>query len=188
MRCTISGSWLSTGLSFSSAGVQGGGAFEGQTGGGLIALRGDFAHQGVSAAVEVGLHAGDFVAVVIVGAALEARGEAHFHLGINAAGEGRVGMKVVDAAAHFEEVERVVGEFFRGGARGEGAVVEIASAKPAKARGDRGARIFIFQVQLEQRGETQTQPVGVSFRESGAQHAIEEKSGFEVGAGGGEFD
>ena len=104
------------GLEFFHAGVQGGGVFKFQTGRGLLALRGYLPHQRVAAAVEVGLHAGDFAVVVVVGAAFEAGGEAHFHLGIDAAGKLRVGMEIVDAAAHLEEIERIVGELFRRGA------------------------------------------------------------------------
>ena len=99
-----------------------------------------------------------------------------------------VGMEVVDAAAHLEEIERIVGEFFCRGARGERTVVERTSSQAAEAGGDGRARVFIFQVQLDQRGEAQAQTVRVGLRESRAQHAIQEKSGFEVGTGGGVFD
>ena len=76
------------------------------------------------------LHPGDFGVVVGVGAAFEAGGEAHLHFGIDAAGESGIGMQVFDAAAHFEEVERVAGEFLGGGAGGERAVIEIVSRSP----------------------------------------------------------
>ncbi len=54
--------------------------------------------------------------------------------------------------------------------------------------GDRSARVFIFHVQLEQRGEAQAEAVGVRLGEGLAQHAIQQKPGFEVGAGGGVLD
>src|SRR5450432_2718490 len=88
-------------------------------------MLGEFAGQGFASAFKKSLHPGDFGVVVGVGAAFEARGEAHLHLGIDAAWERRVGMEIVHAAAHFEKVERVASEFFGGGARGERAVVEI---------------------------------------------------------------
>ncbi|MGH9500070.1 MAG: hypothetical protein ACRD3L_13095 [Terriglobales bacterium] len=79
--------------------------------------------QRIAAGVEIGLYPGNFEGVFAVRAAFEAGGEAHFHFGVDAAGEFRVGVKVVNAAAHLEEVERIVGVLFGGDARGEGAVI-----------------------------------------------------------------
>src|SRR5579863_2034184 len=118
--------------------VNGGGVFEGEVGGGGVALGGAFAEQGLAVGIEVGLHPTHFSCVVLIAAAFETRGQAHFHFGIDAAGERGVGMEVVYAAAHFEEVERVVHEFFGGGARGERAVVEVAPVEPAETCGDGG--------------------------------------------------
>ena len=42
---------------------------------------------------------------------LKARRQAHLHLGVDATGKLRVGVQVIDAAAHLEEIERVVEEF-----------------------------------------------------------------------------
>src|ERR1700722_5502493 len=96
-------------------------------------------------------------------------------------------MEILHAAAHLKKIQRIVGEFFRGGARGERSVVEGFSAQTAEAGGDGGARIFVFQVQLEQRSEAQAEAVAISFREVGPQHTVQEKSRFESGAGGGEL-
>ena len=97
-------------------------------------------------------------------------------------------MQVVDAAAHLEEVERVVGELFCSGAGGERSIVKRSSAQAAETDGDRGARVFVFQMQLNQRSEAQTEAVGVSLRKNGTKQLVEKKSGFEVGASGTEFD
>ena len=101
----------------------------------MIALRGDFAHKGVAAAVEVILHAGDFGTVLVIGAAFEAGREAHLHFRIDTAGELGIRMEIIHAAAHFEKVERVAGEFFCSGAGRKRAVIEVSAAKPSKARG-----------------------------------------------------
>ena len=175
-------------LEFFHASVQRRGAFKFQTGRGLLALRAYLPHQGVAAAVEVGLHPGHLGVVVLVGAALEAGRETHFHLGVDAAGKLRVGMEIVHAAPHLEEIERVVGEFFRGRTRWERPVVKRAPAQTSQPGGDRSARVFIFHVQLEQRGEAQAEAVGVGLGEGLAQHAIQEKAGFEIGTGGGVLD
>ena len=74
-------------------------------------------------------------------------------------------MKIVHAAAHLEEIERIVGKLLGRGARRKWPVVERTPAQAAEAGGDGGAGVFIFQVQLEQRSEAQAQAVGVSFRE-----------------------
>ena len=97
-------------------------------------------------------------------------------------------MEIIHAAAHLEEIQRIVGELFRGSPRGKGPVVKRAAAQPAQAGGDRSTRIFIFHVQLEQRREAQAQTVAVGFGKGLAQRAIEYEAGFEIGAGGGVLD
>src|SRR5206468_8549094 len=101
-------------------------------------LRGTLTHKGVAAAVEVILHAGDFGTVLVIGAAFEAGREAHIHFRIDTAWKLGIRMEVIDAAAHFEKVERVAGEFFCSGAGSKRSVVEISPAKPSKARCHRG--------------------------------------------------
>ena len=133
---------------------------------------------------KIGLHAVYFCGIFFVGAAFEAGREAHLHLGIDAAGEFRVGMQVVDAAAHLEEVQRIVHELLGGDAREERAVVERASAEPAKPRGDGGARVFVFEMQLHQRREAEAQAVGIGLGKGGPQDAVEQEAGLEVRSGG----
>jgi hypothetical protein len=89
-------------------------------------------------------------------------------------------MEIVDAAAHLEEVQGIVGEFFRGGTRREGTIVERFSTQTAQAGCDRGARLLIFQVQIEQWGDAQAQAVALSFRKNRPERAIQKKAGFEV--------
>ena len=93
-------------------------------------------------------------------------------------------MEVVDAAAHLEEVERIVHELLGGDSGDEGTVENGASAEAAEARGDGGARVFVFKVQLYQRCEAKAQAVGICFRERATQDAVEQESGLEVGSGG----
>jgi len=78
----------------------------------------------MSGGIEVCLHPFHFARVFSIGAAFEAGCEAHLHFGINAAGKFRIGMKVVDAAAHFEKIEGVVHEFFGGEPGDERPVVQ----------------------------------------------------------------
>ena len=66
--------------------------------------------------------------IFLIAAALEAGCEAHFHLGIDAARKIWVGMKVVDATPHLEEVERIVHELLGRNPRNKRAVVERTTA------------------------------------------------------------
>ncbi|MGH9500069.1 MAG: hypothetical protein ACRD3L_13090 [Terriglobales bacterium] len=47
---------------------------------------------------------------------------------------------------------------------------------------------MVFQVQLDQGCETEAETIGVSPGQRGAEELVEQESGFEVGAGGREFD
>src|SRR5581483_2309844 len=157
-----------------------GSAFEVQLGGGIIALSGNFADQRIARRLKERLHARNFEAVFIVGAALETRREAHLHFRVDAAGELRIGMEVLNAAPHLEKVERVVGELLGGSAGRKWSVVEVLATKPAQARRDRRTRKFIFQMQFNQRREPQPQALRVFVRKRGAEKAVKEKSGFEI--------
>ena len=55
-------------------------------------------------------------------------------------------------------------------------------------RGDRGSGILVFEMQLDQWREAEAQAVGVGLGKSFAQDLVEQKSGFEVGAGWGVLD
>src|SRR2546423_9817010 len=99
-------------LQFLQAGVQSGGILEIETRRSLVALGGDLSYQRLTTSVEVSLNTRHLDAVFIVTTTFETGRQAHLHFGVDAAGEAGVGMKVVDAAAHFEEIEGVVGELF----------------------------------------------------------------------------
>src|SRR6266852_3196147 len=92
-------------------------------------------------------------------------------------------MQIVDAAAHLEEVERIVHELLGRCAGLEWAVIEIASPEAPEARSDRGTRVFILKMEFDQRRETEPHAVGVGLGECFAQHAVEQETGFEIGAG-----
>src|SRR5215469_12855788 len=108
--------------------------FEGEFGGGVVTSLLDFANERMAGAIEELLNPRDLGAVLVVGAALEARRETHLHFGVDAAGETGVGMKVLDAAAHFEKIEGVVQELFGSGSGGEWTVVDGSSAETRKPR------------------------------------------------------
>src|SRR5271157_5321426 len=108
----------------------------------LIALSLDLPHQRLAAALQVLLHAPNLSRILLVGATFEARRQAHLHLGINAAGKGGIGIQVEGAAAHFEQVERVVGELLGSNPRGKWAEVLRVASQAADARGDGRARYF----------------------------------------------
>src|ERR1700722_19885109 len=143
------------GLEFFETPVEGSGGFEIQIRGSGVTLRGDFVQQRVAPRVEVRLHAGNFDAIFVVRAPFETGCQAHFHFGVDAAGERWVGVKVIDTAAHLKEIERVVRVFFSRGARGKRAVVDGFSLYTAKTRRDRGARILVFHMQLDQGSKAQ---------------------------------
>src|SRR5271165_540272 len=102
------------------------------------------------------LHAFHLGGVLLIRAALEAWGETHLHLGINAAGKSGIGTKVVDAAAHFEQIKRVVGELLGGNTRKKRSIVPCFASQPADAGGYRGAGIRIVEDELDQRREAQS--------------------------------
>src|ERR1039458_2533534 len=137
--------------------MQSGGGLEMEIGGGVVPLPLDLAHQRVPAAFEKLLYAPHFGRVFLVAASLEAGRQAHFHLVINAAGELRVGMEIVNAAAHLEQVERIVGKLLGGDAGGERPKILRVAPDSANARGDRRSRVRIVEDHLDQRRETQAQ-------------------------------
>ena len=73
--------------------------------------------------------------------------------------------------------------FSAASARRERAVVDVFSAEAREARCDRGSRVFVSEMQLDERREAQAQPVGVGFGKCGAEKPVEQESRFEVGAG-----
>ena len=77
---------------------------------------------------------------------------------------------------------------FSGGAGGKWTVVDGFALPAAQPGGDRGARIFVLQVQLDQWSEAETETIGVGLGKLAPKELVEYEAGFEVGAGGDEFD
>src|SRR5208283_5794950 len=127
------------------------------------------------AALEILLHARDLSRIFLVRTALEARRQAHLHLGINAAGERGIGIQVESTAAHLEQVERVIGKLLGGHPRGKWAEVLRVAFQAADARGDRRARIWIVENKLHQRRKTQAQTFVVGPGELAAQNFVEQE-------------
>src|SRR5215472_10770622 len=145
-------------------------------GGGSFALIAEFANQRLSAVIEEVLHAPYFGRIFVIGAAFETRCEAHLHLGIDAAREFRVGIEIFDAAAHLEEIQRVVHELLGSNPRDKWAVVQVLSASFAEPRGDGGARILVIHMKLHKWSKPKTQPLLVSFRKCRAQDAVKQET------------
>jgi hypothetical protein len=103
--------------------------------------------------------------VFLVAAALETGRETHLHLRVDAARKRGIGMQVVHAAAHLEEIERIAGKLLCHRTRGKWPVIDVASTETAEPRGDGSPRKLVFEVQFDQRRKAQTEPVTVSFRE-----------------------
>src|SRR6202043_2889717 len=126
--------------------------------------------------------------IFLIAAALKTGRQAHFHLGINAPGKLWVGMQIVNATPHLEEVERIVHELLSRNPRNKRTIVERTPAQPAKPRSDGSSRIFVFEMQLHKRCEAEPQPVLVSLRERSSQDTVQQETGLEVGAGGSVLD
>ena len=120
---------------------------------------GELPQQRFSLRIEVRLHPLHFVRIFLIAASLETGRQAHLHLGINAARKFRIGMQIVDAAPHLEEVERVVHEFLGRNPRHEWSVIKCRPIQPAQPRCDRCARKFILQMQFHKRSEAESQAV-----------------------------
>src|ERR1700730_9655263 len=83
--------------------------------------------QGLTARIEKLLNSHYLCPIFIIAAAAITRCQTHLHFGINAAWELRVGMQVIHAAPHFEEVESIVHKLLCRHSRGERPVVNILS-------------------------------------------------------------
>ena len=113
-----------------------GGAFEVEIVAGFFAFEFDGGAQGIAVGVEKLDEATDFGVVFLFGAAGETRGEAHFHFGVEAAGERGIAADFDLAAADFEEVEDAFGESEGEFAGGEGAVVGAGGGRAGGVDGD----------------------------------------------------
>src|SRR5215470_9614630 len=147
---------------------------------GLVALMRDLAHQRLAAAIEIGLHPDHFVVIFVMAASFEARCKAHLHFRVDASEKCGIGMQIVDASAHLEKIERVVGELLGRSARRKGSIVKRTSSFAPKACGNRSAWIFVIEVKLDQCGKAQAKSTHVSLWELGPQDFIKKKSRLKI--------
>ena len=154
--------------------------FKRQSLGRRVPLRSNLAHQRIAARIEVALHPPDFRGIVRIRTTAKAGCQTHFHVGIDAARKRRVGMQVVHAAPHFEEIQRVVHELLRSSPREERAVVDRATIQLAEPRGHRSPGKLVFQVQLDQRSEAEPHALDVGLGKNFAQRLIKNKPALEI--------
>ena len=125
------------------------GALEIEIGAGTLAVGFDRGAKRIAAGVEKLHEALHFGVVFLFGASGETRGEAHFHFGIDAAGESGIAANFDLAATDFEEVERLLGKRERGFSGREGAVVGASGGSAGFVDGDASrdvaARIGVAQ-------------------------------------------
>src|SRR5271166_4735997 len=98
--------------------------------------------------IKVGSHPCYFARIFLVAAALETWGKAHLHLGIDAAGKGGIGVQILHAAPHLEEIERIVHKLLGGGAGNKWTVVKRTTIKASQSDCDRGAHTDCRDVAL----------------------------------------
>ena len=159
MRRGEFGAKAQRGVEFFDALVKLRGALEIEIGAGAFAVVFDGGAERVAVGVEKLHQALDFGVVFLFGASGKARGEAHFHFGIDAAGKSGIATNFDLAAADFEEVERLLGKSERGFSGGERAVVSAgcgcAGFVDGDAARDVAARIGIAQADFQDGGRTQ---------------------------------
>src|SRR5215472_5806524 len=151
-----------------------------EVGRGSFALLAELTNQRLSPGIEKVLHASYLGRIFVVRAALETRRQAHLHLGVDTAGESGIRIKTFDAAAHLEEIQRIIHELLGRDARDERTVVQVLSASFTEPGSDRRPRIFVVQMQLHERRKSKTQALPVSLWKCRAQDPVEQEAGFEV--------
>jgi hypothetical protein len=151
-------------------------------GGGIIALGSENDKTAVAAGGQKALDRRSFFAVALVGAAFVTRRQAHFHLGVDAAGVAWIGREIVGAAAKEEELEGLLSVAFSGRVRRKGAVGPIGFALAGAMRyGD--ARVGITAQEADEGWTLQVE----TFQGLGAVNLLEEieleEQRLEFGAG-----
>ncbi len=151
------------------------GALEIEIGAGAFTVVFDGGAERVAVGVEKLHETLDFGVVFLFGASGKARREAHFHFGIDAAGESGIAANFDLAAADFEEVESLLGKSERGFSGREGAVVSAccrcAGFVDGDAARDVAARIGIAQADFQDGGRTQAREFAISAAEKDAWRA-----------------
>src|SRR5579863_3407516 len=157
------------GVEFFEALVELSGALEIEIGAGAFAVVFDRGAQRVAVGVEKLDEALDFGVVFLFGAAREARREAHFHFGVDAAGESGIAADFDLAAAHFEQVERLLGESERGFSGRERAVISAGGGRAGFVDGDAArdvtAWVSIAQADFQNGRRAQTSELAIALGE-----------------------
>ena len=174
-------------VEFFEAFVERGGALEIEIGAGAFAVVFDGRAKRVAVGVEELHEALNLGVVFLFGASGEARREAHFHFGIDAAGECGIAADFDLAAADFEEVERLPGKGERGFSGREGTVVSAccggAGFVDGDAASDVAARVGVAQADFEDGGRAQTREFAIAVREKMLGVLVVGEDLFERGAG-----
>ena len=135
-------------------GVEGGGAFEVEIGGGLVAIGGDLCEEALAVGIKESFDCfglGGVGGGTVGGDGLVAGRQALMHLLVDAAGVGGVGGEVLVAAAELEEVEDGVAVAVGCGAGGEGAV-EVREGAFGEAIGGVDAGVVVLGGEAEEEG------------------------------------
>lgn len=163
------------------------GALEIEIGAGAFAVGFDSGAERVAAGVEKLYEASDLGVVFLLGASGEAWREAHFHFGVDAAGECGIAADFDLAAADLEEVESLLGKGERGFSGREGAVVSACCGPAGIVDGDAArdvaARVGVAQADFEDGGRTQARELAISVWEKMLGVLIVSEGLLERGAG-----
>ena len=175
------------GVNFFDAFVELRGALEIEIGAGAFAVVFDRSAERVAIGVEELHEALDFCVVFLFGAPGKARRQAHFHFGIDAAGESGIATDFDLAAAHFEEVKSLLGKSERGFSGREWAVVSASRGRAGFVDGDAArdvaARIGVAQADFQDGGRTQAREFAIALREEMLGVLIVREDLFERGTG-----
>ena len=131
--------------------------------------------------------AADFYVVFLLGATGEAGREAHFHFGVDTAGERGIAANLDLAAADFEEVEDALGESVSGFAGGERAVVRAPGRRAARVDWNASSGITtgisVAKIDFQDGGRAKAHHSATFFREEPFGMLIVGEGLFESGGG-----
>ncbi len=175
------------GVEFFEALVELRGALEIEIGAGAFTVVFDCGAQRVAVGVEELNEALDFGVVFLFGASGEARREAQFHFGIDAAGERGIAADFDLAAAYFEEVERLLRKSESRFSGRERAVVRAGGGSAGFVDGnaarDVAARISIAQADFQNGRRAQAREFAIALGEKMLGVLVVREDLFEGGAG-----
>ncbi len=145
------------------------GALEIEIGAGAFAVLFDGRAERAAVGVEELHQPPNFGVVFPFGASGKARREAHLHFGIDAAGKCWIAANFDLAAAHFEQVESLLGESQRRFSGREGAIVSACGGRADFVHGDAprdvAARVGVAQAYFQDGGGAQARELRIALRE-----------------------